>query len=108
MQEVIRELIQPGESKIVLCVLDGLGGLPFEGRTELEAASTPNLDGLARVGACGLHIPVARGITPGLLIWGYLDMTRLNMRSVAAFLRRLGWELNSLQGTWRYGGTSQL
>jgi 2,3-bisphosphoglycerate-independent phosphoglycerate mutase len=65
MQEIIRELIQPSDSKIVLCVLDGLGGLPFEGKTELETASTPNLDGLARSGACGLHIPVARGITPG-------------------------------------------
>jgi 2,3-bisphosphoglycerate-independent phosphoglycerate mutase len=65
MQEIIRELLQPNDSKIVLCVLDGLGGLPFNGKTELEAASTPNLDKLARNGACGLHIPVARGITPG-------------------------------------------
>lgn len=65
MQEIIRELIQPSDSKIVLCVLDGLGGLPFEGKTELEAASTPNLDRLARISACGLHIPVAHGITPG-------------------------------------------
>lgn len=65
MQEIIRELLQSNDSKIVLCVLDGLGGLPFNGKTELEAASTPNLDRLARNGACGLHIPVARGITPG-------------------------------------------
>jgi len=65
MQEIIHELLQPNGSKIVLCVLDGLGGLPFNGKTELEAASTPNMDRLARNGACGLHIPVARGITPG-------------------------------------------
>jgi 2,3-bisphosphoglycerate-independent phosphoglycerate mutase len=65
MQEIIRDLLQPGDSKIVLCVLDGLGGLPFDGKTELEAALTPYLDELARGGACGLHIPVARGITPG-------------------------------------------
>ncbi len=65
MQEIIRELLQPNGTKIVLCVLDGLGGLPFDGKTELEAASTPNMDRLARNGACGLHIPVARGITPG-------------------------------------------
>jgi 2,3-bisphosphoglycerate-independent phosphoglycerate mutase len=65
MQEIIHGLIQPNDSKIVLCVLDGLGGLPVEGKTELEAASTANLDELARSGACGLHVPVARGITPG-------------------------------------------
>ena len=65
MQEIIRDLLQSSNSKIILCVLDGLGGLPLNGKTELEAASTPNLDELARSGACGLHIPVARGITPG-------------------------------------------
>jgi 2,3-bisphosphoglycerate-independent phosphoglycerate mutase len=65
MQEIIRGLIQQNDSKIVLCVLDGLGGLPLDGKTELEAAKTPNLDEIARGGACGLHIPVARGITPG-------------------------------------------
>ncbi|MCI0453716.1 MAG: 2,3-bisphosphoglycerate-independent phosphoglycerate mutase [Candidatus Dadabacteria bacterium] len=65
MQEIIRELLEPNDTKIVLCVLDGLGGLPLDGKTELEAASTPNLDELSRRGACGLHMPVARGITPG-------------------------------------------
>ncbi|HEX3036330.1 MAG TPA: 2,3-bisphosphoglycerate-independent phosphoglycerate mutase [Thermodesulfobacteriota bacterium] len=65
MQEIIREILEQGDSKIVLCVLDGLGGLPVNGKTELEAASTPNLDKLAKDGACGLHVPVALGITPG-------------------------------------------
>ena len=65
MQEVIRKILQPNDSKIVLCVLDGLGGLPKNGKTELEAASTPNLDELARRGACGQHLPVGIGITPG-------------------------------------------
>ncbi len=65
MQKVIRGLIRFGETKVVLCVLDGLGGLPLNGKTELETAHTPNLDSLARGGACGLHIPVAYGITPG-------------------------------------------
>jgi 2,3-bisphosphoglycerate-independent phosphoglycerate mutase len=65
MHEVIKKILQQNNTKIVLCVLDGLGGLPKNGKTELEAASTPNLDELARNGACGQHLPVAIGITPG-------------------------------------------
>ncbi len=65
MQDLIKPLIQKNRSKIVLTVLDGLGGLPVNGKTELEAAHTPNLDALAKESACGLHIPVAHGITPG-------------------------------------------
>lgn len=65
MQELIKPLIQKNNSKILLLVLDGVGGLPVNGRTELEAAATPNLDALARKSACGLHVPVAYGITPG-------------------------------------------
>src|SRR5581483_1257945 len=67
MHELIRELREPNPSKIVLLVADGLGGLPLEpgGRTELETASTPNLDSLARDGVTGLSIPVLPGITPG-------------------------------------------
>ena len=67
MHELIGPLLETNDSKIVLLVADGLGGLPAEpgGRTELETARTPNLDDLARQGTCGLSIPVARGITPG-------------------------------------------
>jgi 2,3-bisphosphoglycerate-independent phosphoglycerate mutase len=65
VQELIKPLIQKNNSKIVLVVLDGLGGLPMTGRTELETAQTPNLDALAARSACGLHVPVAYGITPG-------------------------------------------
>ncbi len=76
MQKLIKPLIQKNDSKIILVVLDGVGGLPINGKTELEAANTPNLDALARESACGLHVPVAYGITPGsgpghLGIFGY-------------------------------------
>jgi len=65
MQKLIGPLIQKNSTKILLIVLDGIGGLPVNGKTELEAASTPNLDALARESACGMHVPVAYGITPG-------------------------------------------
>lgn len=67
MDEVIKNLIKKNDRKIIMLVLDGLGGLPLkpDGLTELETASTPNLDNLARTGICGLHTPVANGVTPG-------------------------------------------
>jgi 2,3-bisphosphoglycerate-independent phosphoglycerate mutase len=67
IHDLIRELREPAETKIVLLVADGLGGLPMEpgGKTELESARTPNLDACAREGVCGLSIPVLPGITPG-------------------------------------------
>src|SRR5437879_7803023 len=75
---LIRELREANDTKIVLFVADGLGGLPIEpnGKTELESARTPNLDALAREGVCGLSIPVLPGITPGsgpghLALFGY-------------------------------------
>ena len=63
----IKEIAKPTPSKIVLLVMDGLGGLPHPktGRTELETANTPNLDRLAREGICGLMDPVSPGVTPG-------------------------------------------
>jgi 2,3-bisphosphoglycerate-independent phosphoglycerate mutase len=65
--DLVRELAEKNRSKIVLLVADGLGGLPMEagGRTELETASTPNLDRLARRGTSGSSVPVLPGITPG-------------------------------------------
>ncbi len=64
--DILRGLIKRNSSKILLLVLDGLGGLPVkDGRTELELASTPNLDELAKKSATGLHVPVDYGITPG-------------------------------------------
>ena len=65
--DLARQLSVPGESKIVLLVMDGLGGLPHPetGRTELETAHLPHLDMLARESVCGFTLPVARGVTPG-------------------------------------------
>jgi len=76
--EWIRELAQPANTKILMLILDGLGGLPLtaNGLTELEAAHTPNMNRLAREGICGLSAPVGAGITPGsgpghLALFGY-------------------------------------
>jgi 2,3-bisphosphoglycerate-independent phosphoglycerate mutase len=60
-------LTQSNDTKIVMLVMDGLGGIPREpgGPTELEAAQTPNLDRLAVEGMLGLMHTVRIGITPG-------------------------------------------
>jgi 2,3-bisphosphoglycerate-independent phosphoglycerate mutase len=65
--KVIRELHTKNETKIVMYVADGLGGLPQQpgGLTELETAKTPNLDALAKAGVLGSSIPVFPGISPG-------------------------------------------
>jgi 2,3-bisphosphoglycerate-independent phosphoglycerate mutase len=67
MLDLIKPLAIGNDSKIVLAVADGLGGLPIErgGPTELEAAATPQLDALVADNVCGLSIPVLPGITPG-------------------------------------------
>ncbi len=76
--DLVRQLAQDADTKIVLFVMDGLGGLPHPetGRTELEAAWTPHLDNIARDSSCGFTMPVGYGITPGsgpghLALFGY-------------------------------------
>ncbi|HZA24243.1 MAG TPA: 2,3-bisphosphoglycerate-independent phosphoglycerate mutase [Dehalococcoidia bacterium] len=66
------------DSKIVLLVVDGLGGLPHPdtGNSELETAHTPNLDAMTQESACGLTTPVLPGVAPGsgpghLALFGY-------------------------------------
>ena len=65
--DYIPPLLRASNSKIVLLVMDGLGGLPVEpgGQTALEAANTPNMDRLATEGMIGQTIPIRPGITPG-------------------------------------------
>jgi 2,3-bisphosphoglycerate-independent phosphoglycerate mutase len=67
LHKLTRELNVKSNTKIVMYVADGLGGLPKEpgGLTELETANTPNLDALAKRGVCGSSIPVTLGISPG-------------------------------------------
>src|SRR5580765_5258698 len=59
--------LKPG-AKLALLVLDGVGDIatPAQGHlTPLEAATTPNLDVLAKDSAHGRMIPLAPGLTPG-------------------------------------------
>ena len=74
----MKDISRQSPAKIVLLVLDGLGGLPRPetSKTELETADTPNLDRLASKGICGMSDPVSRGVTPGsapgpLALFGY-------------------------------------
>ncbi len=83
--ELIRGLSHPSPAKIILLVIDGLGGLPHPntGKTELETASTPNLDRLTAAGICGITDPIGPGITPGstpghLALFGY-DPVKFNI-----------------------------
>ncbi|MEZ4617562.1 MAG: 2,3-bisphosphoglycerate-independent phosphoglycerate mutase [Caldilineaceae bacterium] len=91
--ELLQRLRKPSQSKIVLLVMDGLGGLPQRvgGKTELETANTPHLDELATHGICGLQQPVATGITSGsgpghLALFGYEPLTYQIGRGVLSAL----------------------
>lgn len=97
----ITSLLTPANSKIVLLIMDGLGGLPMQagGLTELETAKTPNMDRLAAEGMLGQTLPIDYGITPGsgpahMSLFGYDPVKRevgrgvLEALGVGMYVRR--------------------
>ena len=93
-ETIARQISHAASTKIVLLVMDGLGGLPVNGQTELEAADTPHLDALAARSACGVTDPVLMGVTPGsgpshLALFGYSPTKYLLGRGI---LEALGVE----------------
>jgi arylsulfatase A-like enzyme len=86
MHELTRSLHQKSDSKIVMLVADGLGGLPMEpgGPTELEAANTPNLDALAKGGV---------RCTNGYVSGPYCSPTRAGLLT-GRYQQRFGHEFN--------------
>lgn len=100
--ELVSSLVKKSSSKIILVVVDGLGGLPSPeyGKTELELANTPHLDSLASRSICGLTIAVKPGITPGsgpahLSLFGYDPLKYEIGRGVLEALG-IGFELTPL------------
>ena len=98
----IGDICQATPSKIVMLVVDGLGGMPHpeSGRSELETASLPNLDALARRSACGLTTPLVPGVTPGsgpghMALFGYDPVKYLIGRGV---LEALGIDVELRSG----------
>ncbi|TMK52912.1 MAG: 2,3-bisphosphoglycerate-independent phosphoglycerate mutase [Actinobacteria bacterium] len=77
MTEIVPRLVTEGATKIVLVLIDGLGGVRTDERgSELHAARTPNMDRLAREGSSGLHTVITPGVTSGsgaghLAVFGY-------------------------------------
>ena len=99
-EALARELAVQTDTKIVLFVIDGLGGLPRNGKTELETASTPNLDRIAAKSSCGVTDPVMMGVTPGsgpahLSLFGYDPLVHQLGRGI---LEALGSDVEVREG----------
>ena len=98
----IHDVVRSTPSKIIMLVVDGLGGVPHPetGKSELESAYLPNLDALCRKSACGLTTPVMHGITPGsgpghMALFGYDPVKYLMGRGV---LEALGIDVELSDG----------
>jgi len=99
IQNLTCDLQVQNDSKIVMLVADGIGGLPIElgGPTELESAATPHLDALACRGVQAASIPVLPGISPGsgpghLGLFGY-DPVQYKIGRGALEATGIGFEL---------------
>lgn len=109
--DVIKPLLKEDQkSKIVLLVMDGLGGLPMTegGKTELESAVKPNMDALAARSILGAHHPLPFGLTPGVERRTSVCsvLTLLSTKSGAACFQR--WALTSTckKAMWLPAATS--
>jgi 2,3-bisphosphoglycerate-independent phosphoglycerate mutase len=76
--EQLSKICIRSQSRIILLVMDGLGGIPEtkSGKTELQSSRIPNLHRLAGMSICGMADPVSAGVTPGsgpghLALFGY-------------------------------------
>lgn len=98
---LIPRLARRTPSRIVVLVMDGLGGcIDPAVPTALERAHHPHLDALAAEGALGRYVPIAPGITPGsgpghFSIFGYDPITTDVGRGV---LETLGLGIEVLPG----------
>jgi 2,3-bisphosphoglycerate-independent phosphoglycerate mutase len=89
--ELIQKLKQPSQEQVVFLVLDGLGGVQKNGKTELDAAYIPNIDSIAAKSETGLMTPIMPGITPGsgpghLALFGYDPLQYIIGRGILSAL----------------------
>ena len=78
------------QTRTIILLIDGAADYPVErlgGRTPLQAAATPHMDGLARAGACGTLATVPASMTPdsavaNLSVLGYDPLQTYQGRGV--------------------------